>query len=157
MDERFAAIGPAEQYVNRAALRVLAKHLRPDEHVRRAVQGHRGKKTGLLVATDLRVVWLQHRLLRRPSSLEVPMRLARIDAEAGEHGWSITVEGGKRPLLIQGVRTKSAQAFSTYARMRRDGIAEFEQEEPSRDPHIDRLVKRGSMSKEEAEWARRTR
>jgi hypothetical protein len=100
------------RFVSRRELGLLRRRLAPDERVLGAVDATRGRRKGLLAATDRRIAWASAGLLRR-TLLSWPYEaVAKVEVHVARDGAAIDLQlGGASETFTQADRAQ-ARAFA---------------------------------------------
>ncbi|HUR61011.1 MAG TPA: hypothetical protein VM286_01435 [Candidatus Thermoplasmatota archaeon] len=105
-----AGLDSLGSFVSRREVALLRRRLRPDEKVLGAVDAVRGRRKGLLAATDSRIVWASAGVLRRTTVAWLYPEVAKVEVQVARDGATIDL------ILGQSARESFTQAERDQAR-----------------------------------------
>jgi hypothetical protein len=169
-----AGLDSLGSFVSRREVALLRRRLRPDEKVLGAVDAMRGRRKGLLAATDARIVWASVGVLRRtvvawtyPSVAKVEVHVSRDGAtidlilDPGTSESFTRAERDQARAFAEAVKRASPRkAFRNVTAVRDaanvTSVAEF-LDEPfkSRLERLERMHARGTVTQPEYDASRR--
>jgi hypothetical protein len=103
------------RFVSRREARLLRRRLAADERVLGAVDARRGRRTGLLAATDRRIAWVSAGVLRRTVLSWPYEEVAKVEVHVGRDGATVD-------LLLAGASETFTQADRAQARLFADAV-----------------------------------
>ncbi|MEA3144010.1 MAG: hypothetical protein QOG31_1334 [Thermoplasmata archaeon] len=170
---RDAGLDGLGRFVGRRELALLRRRLEGDERVLGAVDATRGRRTGLLAATDRRIAWVAVGVLRRTLVAWPYEEVAKVEVHVARDGATVDLLLGGASETFTGADRAQARAFADAVRLAsprrafrkvvavRDPATATPMEELLEEPYRSRLARlermhaRGTVTEPEYQASRR--